>query len=389
MLDIILDAKKLKDALNVASLAISSLENSLESHCLFELKNKKLKIISTDKDKKIALAILDASSEEEGLFTADSKKILNLLKTSSQDSIRFSYFPETTTLEIYASEDKESFIALPSFDPTAFPAVEEIFDKSFEVKVLNAGVLLAGIRFIQEFLTKTNKSNNKFSNAFISNGIIYGTNGNNKIGAFTSPDLEGLNELVIPEIMLSPIASLIDKPDTLSIRTTSTHVLIADSDLTTVFGFTKPQVKIPRIPIDIKEPQDSTGAEINVNLLLKKIERLKITGDADLGLTLSLVSDKIILSTLQDRSSKDSMICKKIGTEDKDTIIKCRVLEDILNAFSSVHKGTYEIKMFLDKNLKFFWSGKLEIMDKKPQIKELTFAAIMTPAATVDAGASK
>jgi DNA polymerase III sliding clamp (beta) subunit (PCNA family) len=361
MLNIILDTKKLKNAMTVISLAAGSTESALESHCLFEIKDNKLLMTGTDKDKRIARACIDATIEGEGMFTADPKKLLSLIKTTSSDTIRLMYFPETTTLEVYSSEDKDSFVSLPSFDPAIYPAVGHTFDEAYPVKTLNAGVLLVGIRFIQDYLLKS-KGTNKFSNMFISQGIIYGSNGNDKIGAFTSPDIEGLDELVFPEMMLGPIANLIEKPDldNITISTTSEFILIGSDDKSFIFGFSKPKVKVPKMPVDIKEPE-ANGGEIEVGLLLKKFGRLKIAGDVDMGLRISL-GDHISISTLLDRASKDTMPCKRIGTEEKDILVKCRVVEGVLDSFSAVPGlSSSTVKMFVARNLSFHWSGDLQM----------------------------
>jgi DNA polymerase III sliding clamp (beta) subunit (PCNA family) len=380
MLNIILDTKKLKNAMTVISLAAGSLDNSLESHCLFEIKDNKLQMTGTDKDKRIARATIDATIEGEGSFTTDPKKILSLIKTTSSDTIRLMYFPDTTTLEVYSSEDKDSFVSLSSFDPAIYPAVGHTFDEAFPVKTMNAGILLVGIRFIQDYLLKS-KGTNKFSNMFISKGIIYGSNGNDKIGAFTSPEIEGLDELVFPEMMLGPVANLIEKPDldNITISTTSEFVLVGDQSF--IFGFSKPKVKVPKMPIDVKEPE-TNGCEIEVGLLLKKFGRLKIAGDADMGIRISL-SDHISISTLLDRASKDTMPCKRIGTEEKDILVKCRVIEGVLDSFSAVPGLTSStVKMFVDRNLSFSWRGDLQMEEQeKTVVKSIVCVGKVSPVA--------
>jgi hypothetical protein len=65
--------------------------------------------------------------------------------------MKFIYHPETNTLEIYASEESDSFISLPSFDVSLFPSIGDNFDKAYEVKTVYAGLLIKGLKYTEGF----------------------------------------------------------------------------------------------------------------------------------------------------------------------------------------------------------------------------------------------
>lgn len=377
MIEFKAEATELKKAVNLANSASGSMEGTVYSHCLFDLDTNQLKIYATDKNSSMARAIIPVTSSDKGQFTADPKVILKLIRESDIDTISFQFDPDTYTLKMYCSDNPDSFVSLPSYKFDEFPSITETFEKAYEMKTLNAGVFLYGLKYTQNFLS-TNSKDVKFGNVFISNGIMYGTNGSNKASAFHSPELSDLNELIFPGSIIGPVSNMINQtdPKNISIKTTSNNILVYTEDENFCFGFTKVQIKIPRIPIDVKAPETNAW-RLSKNVLSKKIKRLCIAGDTDMGIKGSFEKKTLFLTTTMDRASKDSMVCEKIREVDdmESFLLEARTFQNTLDSFGD------EFDFYLGKRITFYSNAQLSITeDEKETMKPIICTALLTQA---------
>jgi len=349
----------LENAMKLACLSTEASENTITGHCLFDVGDTILKILATDNRNRLSQSLIEIPSTPtpEGhktIFTADPRKILKLIKTVESDSMVLEFNFETMTLQIFLSDNKESYVSLPSFDPKSYAPITENFEKAFDLKKINAGVFLGGIQFIKGLLDLKDQ---KFSNMYITKGVMYGSNGNNKAGAFSSPDLNDLDELVFPISTFPAISSLIETLDLqdILISTTSNNVFISSPEKDFIYGFTKVQIKMPKIPINVDEPSFG-GWTIEKNTLLKKLGRLQLSGDSKMGIRCEFIDTKINLSTLADRSSKDSLFCTPIKVPENTTCLtECRLLENALEQF-----GGNEIDFYMKNKIILYKKGVLE-----------------------------
>jgi hypothetical protein len=354
MPEIIISKGPLENAMKLACLSTEASENTITGHCLFEVAGQVLKILATDNRNRLSMSKIGISSEIEMSFTADPRKILKLIKTAESDTLKMEFISESNTLQIFLSDSKESYVSLPSFDPKSYAPITESFEKAYDLKTVNAGVFLGGMHFIKGLLDQKDQ---KFSNMYITNGVIYGSNGNNKAGAFSSPDLKDLDELVFPISTFPAIASLIETLDLreVLISTSSNSVFISSPGKDSIYGFTKVQIKMPKIPINVDEP-DFGGWTIDKSSFLKKLSRLQLSGDSKMGIRCEFLGDKINFSTLADRSSKDSMFCKPLKDPvDTTCLTECRLLENALSQF-----GGNEIDFYVKNKITLFKKGELE-----------------------------
>jgi hypothetical protein len=363
----------LENAMKLACLSTEVSENTITGHCLFEVGELQLKILATDNRNKLSMSKIDISSGMVMNFTADPRKILKLIKTVESDSLKLGFVPEDMTLQIFLSDDKESYVSLPSFDPKDYAPIADNFEKAFDLKTVNAGVFLGGIQFIKGLLDQKDQ---KFSNMYITKGVMYGSNGNNKAGAFSSPDLNGLDELVFPISTFPAITNLIETIDLqdILISTSSNNIFISSPAKNSIYGFTKVQIKMPKIPINVDEPAFG-GWALDKSTLLKKLGRLQLSGDSKMGVRCEFLDDKINLSTLADRSSKDSMFCTRIKEPEKTTCLtECRLLENVLSQF-----GGNEIDFYVKNKIILFKKGELEfIVEGVKQTKPFISAAAVS-----------
>jgi hypothetical protein len=361
----------LENALKLAILSTEATDNIITGHCLFNFKfqERELIILATDKKNRLSMSKMSSlevsgTAERDTEFTADPRKLFKLLKTIEGDSVDLSYDQATNTLQIFLSSDKESFISLPSFDPNTYALIADIFQKAYDLKIVNAGVFLGGMQFIKGFLDLKDQ---KFSNMYITKGVMYGSNGSNKAAAFSSPDLADLNELVFPLSTFPAITNLIEDLDLqdILIGTSSNHIFISSPSKSFVFAFTKMQIKMPKIPITIDEPA-MDGWKINKKILLKKLGRLHLSGDSKTAIKCQFTEDKLQLSTVADRPSKDSMGCLKIkDTKEGNCITECRLLEATLLQF-----GGEELSFYLKNKIIIYDQAELEFMVKEEKIKK-------------------
>jgi hypothetical protein len=355
MLEFTVPKPPLENAMKLAILSTEASENTITGHCLFEVGNQEIRILATDKRNKISMSKIGISFEGSGKFTADPRKILKLIKTAESETLKIGYMADTATLQIFLSENQESFVSLPSFDPTLYAPIADNFEKAFDLKKVNAGSFLGGLQFIKGFLDQKDQ---KFSNMYISKGIMCGSNGSNKAGAFSTPDLADLDDLVFPLSTLTAVSNLIEILDLqdIVVSTSSNHVFINSPAKDFIFAFTKVQTKMPKIPITVNEPETS-GWKIEKNSLLKKLGRLQLT-DTKAGVKCVFSENKVQFSTIADRASKDSLFCTPIKDSKEATCItECRLLIEALTQF-----GANEINFFVKNKIIIYSKANLEFL---------------------------
>lgn len=344
MVDIQIKTSDLKKALSIASLAIGDNPDTVEGQALFIIKNDKVFIQATNKDKLAAsyFPIIDSSIEAECSFTTDPKKLQAVLSKSDEDLIRIQHNQERNTLNVFASEDKEAYISFPSMNPDDFLKINEELSIALSVKTIDTTILTTGIKFILGFLPNDEKSK-KYSNLYVDKGILYGSNGANKVGAFSSSDIEGITDLNIRRSMLMPMASFIDKigSSEVVLKHSSKNIIVSSPDGFHSFGFRKSILEMPKLPISIMVP-DANGVNIDRQLLLKKITRLGITSRDELGLKLSVTGDVLSIKTMAERESFERIACTRVcGEEPFEFLLECKRFKVILTMFQSDFVNLY------------------------------------------------
>lgn len=352
----------LKKALNVVSLATDDTADTIWGHALFKISgdNENIHLYSTNKDKiafaSCVLSNMEGAPEE---FTADPKKLYALINSSDMEMIRFQYNEKERTLNVYASENKNSFLSFPSFEPSDFLSFETKLAEASEIKTINAGIFLMGLRFIQGFLPADDR-NQKFARLYIEKGVFYGANGSNKIGAFVSDELEGLDDLIIRRIMISSITQMIDRsnPPEITIKDANKHIIFAYDSYG--FGFLRTTDQMIKFPINTERPNtDSFNTDLTI--LIKKLNRLAIISKGDLGIRIRLKKDNLEMSTMSERPSVENLDIKRLeGDTDIEFILEYRLAKSVLGLF---HASNVDI--FVDSSKCTIWSdAELEITEE-------------------------
>jgi len=362
MIEFVSKSEELKKAFSVVSMATEEgATETIGGHALFVIKNNQLSLCATDKDKMSMVTIAITGTDDSDVrFTSDPKKILALINSSDSDNIRFMYDTESKTLNVFASEDKDSYLSFASFSPEEFLTFDSEFTSSKEVKTVNAGVFLSGIKFSQGFLPSD--ENKKFSNMFITKGVMYSSNGSNRVGAFESPELTGIASMVFRKAMLAPIANLIDKTNItdLIIRETEKIIVLFSDDGKYAFGFRKSLVEPPKFPVSMEIPS-FPAISIDRNILMKKLTRLSITSPGEMAVKFTAENEALSMNTVTDRKSLENMPYRKVSAVDRlEFSFECKLLKTCLGLFQ-----TPTVDFYIDKSRCTLWSSaELEMAEK-------------------------
>lgn len=353
MLKFSVNTNKMKTALDVVTLATADAFESILTHALFRIDGDKIHLRTTDSDR-IGIAscsIENVEGDTQIQFTAAPKKLSTLLKDSDTDQAHFVF--EDNMLRVYVSNNDKAYTTFPSFKPEEFLLFEEELSKFVDLKTVNAGVFLTGIRFISGFLPQDDK-NKRFAGMYMTEGVLYGSNGSNKIGAFENSDFKDLESLFIRRVMLSDIVGLIEKTDTddVAIKSSSKMIGIFSPDGLYGFGFLKPtedMSKFPMAKITMTLDRPSCdGFNIDKGPLIKKLNRMAVTADADVTIKFDLLKSAenttgtIEMSTVCERPSTESTSCKRLsGTEDFPFALEYRFLKGVLGQFQASNIDIY------------------------------------------------
>lgn len=374
---------QLKKAFGIVALAAEDKQDSVWSHTRFKITEDTLHLHATDKDK-IAVATCSVFDVQGDVveFTSDPKKLAALLSSSDSDTVRFVFNEENKTLKVYASENKDSYLSFPSIDPEKL-SLDSKLEDAIDIKTFNAGVFLTGLRFIQGFLPPDDRDK-KFARMYITNGVMYGSNGSVKVGAFQSPELEDLDGLIFRRPMLSPIATMIDRvnPTNVTIKTTSNLIMVLSEDQKFAFGFLKAVDEPIKFPIRLDDPE-TDSFNVDKALLLRKLNRLAIASSGNLGIKGVLKPDELEMSTLSDRSSIEHLdYTRTSGSDEASFVADYKLMKTVVGLFQAP-----DINIFIDKSkCTLISGGNLEIQEEgqeKPSVKSFRAVAVMSLARSI------
>jgi len=312
--------KDLKRALSVVALATGDASNSIHSHSLFCVSYDAITLYSTDEDKismaSFPLTNLETEGEDDVVqtqFTADPKRIQSLITNADIADVKFEYEPETKTLNVYASEDPKAFISFASFDPTNFLDFGKDLVDAKNIKNLPAGVFLTGIKFILGFLPKDDK-NKKFSNLYMDNGVMLGSDGSIKVGAFLNDDFKDMPTLILRKPMLQPIVNMIDKLDLfeINVKHSNKFIVFFSPDEQFCFGFRNTTSTMIKFPITLDKPT-TNGFNIERATTQKKLNRLALSSWEDIGVKMTVKDNELLMETATDRKSNERLSCSRVS----------------------------------------------------------------------------
>jgi hypothetical protein len=369
----------LKKALSIVSLATGDSQENIHGHALFSLikDTTAIALYATDNDKMAAsyLPVSNISSDGDLKFTADPKRLQTLITNADSNEVKFGYDKETKTVSVHVSENSESFVSFASFDPDNFLTFDKDIAEATKIKVVDATVLISGIKFIQGFIS--DDSNKKYSNLFIMDGTMYGSNGSNSIGAFTSTELAEIN-VSIRRQMLAPIGAIIEKTGSSEIVLLETDKLLMVSTVDRLysFAFRKTTTAAPKLPISTDIP-DTDGFNIDRTIYLKKLHRLSLASREEVAIKMQVSGSDLTMETVADRKSRETISCRRlVGEEPLEFLLECIKFKTILNFFQASN-----LDIYIDKTKCTVYSKAellIEEKGKEPVKKEFTAVGLVT-----------
>jgi len=375
--------ENLKKTFGIVSLAAADAPDKITSHALLRVQEDSVTVYSTDGDRMAFSTFTPIKCNGSFEFTLDPKKMQSVMSSTDIKTIRFDYNQETKTVEVYASDQAGAVLAFPSFNPEDFLSFESDLQKTVPMgKDIDAEMLQMGMQFIQGFLPeeKTPKSE-KYTRLYATKGTLYGANGSNKIGAFHSPELESLDDFIVRRTMLSSLTQMIDRSGTpkVSIKTTSKMVFVSSSDGSCGFGFLRTNDAIPQYPITVNTPE-CNGFTIHRLNFLKKLSRLAITSNKDLGIRTVVDGSMVAMATVTERVSKDGMECRPLKEDNSrmDFIFDFKLMKSILSLYQAP-----DLDVYIDKfKCTIISNAELEVLETKER-KPFKAVALVSLARTI------
>jgi DNA polymerase-3 subunit beta len=98
--------------------------SQITSHILFQSQNDKCIVKATDSEIGLSIVTDHILIESEGSFTANGKKLLDIIRILKDDEITLELLDDTLVIK-----QKHSKFKLPTFDPTGYPSFPTVDDK--------------------------------------------------------------------------------------------------------------------------------------------------------------------------------------------------------------------------------------------------------------------
>jgi len=363
----------LKRTLSIVALSVGKINNHIQSHALFSIIGERCNVSSTDEDRvsdsTLTLTAVDGGDTQ---FTADPKNLLKILSSTDLEETQFSYDSMEKTLKIYTSRTKKAFLSFASFDPDKFLSLSVA---TLELKhTITKEIFLDGIKFAQGFVDEKSE---KFSNIFLTEGVLYSGNGNSRAAAFSSPDLIGAPNLIIRKAVLTSIASMVEKAGLteIAIKTSDKLIAFSSTDDLHCFGFRNSTSPTVNFPIKTTAP-DMPYFNIDRILFTKKLNRLSLTSE-NVGIKMIIKDgENLEMLTVGERPSFEIVPCVCDSKEPVEFIIQCNPFKAVLSQFKASN-----IDIYIAKNkCTLLSSANIEITEEGsdvPVMKPFTAVSVM------------
>jgi hypothetical protein len=156
-------------------------------------------------------------------------------------------------------------------------------------------------------------------------------------------------------------------------------VFVMAADNSGGFGFLRTNDAIPQYPITTDDPQ-CDGYNVSRTMLVKKLGRLAIAFDKDVGIKATTGAGTLSLETVSERVSKDSMECKVLKQEipDLSFVFDYKLMKSVISQFQASN-----LDMYIDKfKCTLVSQAELEMVDTKER-KPFKAVALISLARTV------
>lgn len=356
-----INKEELKKAITIASKALSKNVIQVErGHLLVNIADNKAIFSGTNNDLKasVEISLLNCESDTSFLFTVDPKILNALITKIDLEIISFDFNVEDLTLKVITSEDGKSFNTLQSF-PTSKMLTVDSAQKPLDTEhIISTSILRSSLDFCQNYL-EMKEENKRFDFVIFNKGVVFGSNGLNKMGFFVSSDFKEIENFKIRKIAVPLISSILNKIEskTVLIGEHDNSVVVKTRDSQIFFSCLKSSVESPKISLDMLKKGDPYTVIERV-ALNKKIKRLLAAKTALVGSGIELTLDgagdnaTLQLALLANLKAQETVQCSRVDdptTEDITHIVDCKLFQSIIDSFEDKN-----ISLYINTQLPYF-----------------------------------
>lgn len=361
-MEIIVQKSDFKNAVALARKALSAVVIQEErGHLLFTVKGSKMFIQGTNNDLK-ARSIIDITnvSGEDFTFTADPKILEKLTIKVEVNDINISFDKSTFIVTVYTTENKKSFGTLQSFPPDKMLTFDEQDKAERSEYVVNKEALLFALGYVKNFLADKKEDQKQFDFVVIHSGLVYASNGSNKIGIIIFKTFSAIPGMKIRKLVLPLYLNFVKGIEGTEVKLIDTDkdVGVESIDGNHYFSFLKSNIETMSAP---KEHLKSEGPYtlIDKDRLLKVSERAIITSNSSssigLELTLSGVGEgaELEVKIISGKKAIETISCSRMddtNTQSVSHVVDFRLLKSIISSFTTKEN----IRLHINDTNKFF-----------------------------------
>lgn len=300
--------------------------------------------MGTNNDTKAAidLELLENDHPEQYSFTADPRIMDKLITKIEMDSIVMEFDPEELTIKVYTTENKKSFNTMQSFPITKMLNVDGIDQPLDTEYTVTTEIFRKALVFCQNYL-EMKEENKKYDFVIINKGVVFSSNGLNKMGFFVASEMKPISNLKIRKVVVPTLIYMLGKIDSeqVIVGEQENNVVVHTPDKSVYFGFLKSSVESPKISLDMLK-KEGPYTVVNRVELSKKLKRLystktSISGSGiELNLSGAGADAQIDLALLANLKARETVACERVDDESPDEqqhILDCKLFENAVNSF--------------------------------------------------------
>jgi hypothetical protein len=350
-----------KRAVSIAKKALPKIVLQEErGHVLCVLNGNTLNVSATNNDIKAQVSVeLPEGIEDSFSFTLDPKVVEKVISKVDLDDLVLSFNKEDKTIQVYTTENRQSFTTLQSFPPEkmlTFDLPDQTEKSSY---LINKEVALTALEFSDNYLAPLKENKKQYDFVIFNNGIVYSANGVNRMGFFVSTAFKDFKNFKIRKESVPFIVSVLKslKDENIFITDTKKDIGIETEDGTVLFCCLKSGVEAPKINTDILKGE-SPYTLIDKNKLIKNLDRLVSSSSSSVGagveFELSGVGENASISfnLISNLKAVEQMNCVRVndeGSENIKHVLEFKLFKTVLDSFSDK-----DVRLYINDNGKFF-----------------------------------
>lgn len=359
-----------KNAIGLTRKALSKVVIQEErGHLLFKVNGPTMTIQATNNDLKARCSIdVTNSSGEDFSFTADPKILEKLISKVEVQDINIDFDKSALTVRVYTTDSKKSFTTLQSFPPDKMLTFEDPTKRVRTEHTVNKAALVFALEFADNFLAPKKEEQKQYDFVVINKGIVFSSNGTNKMGFVALKTLEPVIDMKIRKLVLPLYVSFVEgiSDPEIKLIDTDKDIGIESLDGKFYFSFLKSTLESPQISREFLK-SEAPYITLDKSRLLKITDRLLIGNSSSsmVGIEFNLTGDKdtsnLELKLVSTKEAVETIVCTRVGDTDQliNRVIDSRTLKAVVGSFDT----DKDVRLHIcdnGKSFKIFNSGDVE-----------------------------